>query len=198
MQTPKFVLLLLSGGLDSTVLLYHLIQEGCRVHALLCDYKQRHAQELLCAKAHCKRLNVLYSTLELPELRGSELTDGKGSVVVPFRNPIMLSLAVNVAVSIGAESVAIGCNADDAEVFPDCQWATLDALSHAIKLSGYSVEIVAPFVNQKKWWIAGLGREMGVALEDTWSCYQGGTKPCGQCIACQKRKEALSYDAHAS
>ena len=148
---PKTVLLL-SGGLDSVVLLHWLLGEGETGHCVLFDYKQRHVQELLFAKAACKRMNVLYTTIELPELRGSALTDGKSdSVVVPFRNPVMLSVAVNVAVAMGYESVAIGCNQDDQANFPDCRWAVMDALNHAIKLSGYSVQIRAPFIERAKW-----------------------------------------------
>lgn len=135
----------------------------------------------------------MFTTIELPMLMGSTLTDGKGSVVVPFRNPIMLSLAVNLAASIGAEAVTIGCNADDRDMFPDCRWTAIDALNHAIKISGVNVEICAPYVNEPKWKIAGLGQEMGVPLYETWSCYEGGVEPCGKCLACQKRKEALEH-----
>ncbi len=188
---PKYVMLLLSGGLDSVVLLYYLIGQGIKVHCLLFDYKQRHVQELEWAKQHCHRLNVLFTTITLPQLRGSELTDGSGSVVVPFRNPIMLAMATNVAIASGAEEIVIACNADDQEQFPDCRWAVMDALNHAIKLSGYDVEIVAPFVNKSKAWIASLGNELGVKFNETWSCYRGGIEPCGKCPACLKRAEAL-------
>lgn len=193
MNTPQFVVHLLSGGLDSTVLLYDLVTQGCKVHCLLFDYKQQHVQELTFAKAHCHRLNLLFTTIELPMLTGSSLTDGKGSVVVPFRNPILLSLAVNLAASIGADSVTIGCNADDAEMFPDCRWAALDAMNHAIRLSGLKVEICAPYVNQRKWWIVRLGGDLKVPMNETWSCYKGGAIPCGHCLACQKREEAFNH-----
>lgn len=188
---PKYVVLLLSGGLDSVVLLYYLVGQGVKVHAVLFDYKQRHVQELEWAKQHCRRLGVVFTVIEIPQLRGSELTDGGGTVVVPFRNPIMLALAVNLAVYAKAEEVAIACNSGDQEQFPDCRWATLDALNHAIKLSGYDVKIVAPFVNRSKAWIVGLGNELGVKFNETWSCYQGGIEPCGKCAACLKREEAM-------
>lgn len=188
---PKFVILLLSGGLDSIVLLYYLISEGVKVHCVLFDYKQRHVQELEWAKQHCHRNNVLFTTITLPQLLGSELTDGSGGVVVPFRNPVLLSMAVNMAIASNAEEVAIACNADDQNEFPDCRWATLDALNHAIKLSGYDVKIVAPFVNKSKAWIVSLGRDLGVQFNETWSCYRGGIEPCGKCLACIKRAEAL-------
>lgn len=198
MMLPKFVIHLYSGGLDSTVLLYDLLAQDCRVHCLLFDYGQKHARELDFARLHTYQCGVEWTTVELPErLRGSKLTGDGESWVVPFRNPIMLAMAVNLAVAAHADSITIGCNADDAEMFPDCRWATLDALNHAIKLSGYSVEICAPYVNMRKWEIGELGRKLGVAMEETWSCYGGGENPCGTCPACQKRELALNHDAHA-
>lgn len=182
MNTPRFIILLLSGGLDSVTLLYKLHGEGCKIHCLLFDYGQQHVQELLFAKAHCHRLRVLWTTVNLPKLGG--LTDGDW--VVPFRNPIMLAIGVNLAVQAGADSVVIGCNADDAEMFPDCRWTTLDAMNHAVKLSGYSIEICAPFIQKRKWEIGGMAQEMGVPMHEIWTCYKGGAKPCGECPACQK------------
>lgn len=187
----KFVVHLLSGGLDSTVMLYDLLAQGCKVHALLFDYGQRHQTELNCAKRHCKRLDVTFTIISIPTLQGSALTDSGEGWVVPFRNPIMLALAVNMAVSIQADCVTIGCNADDAKDFPDCRWEVMDALNHAIKLSGLPVEICAPYMNKRKWEIGALGQKLHVNMADTWSCYAGGKEPCGKCPACRKREEAL-------
>lgn len=193
MMLPKFVIHLLSGGLDSTVMLYDLQVQGCRLHCLLFDYGQQHAKrELEFARHHAYRLGVEFTTITLPErLRGSKLTACGESWVVPFRNPILLSLAVNLAVSAQADNVTIACNADDAADFPDCRWAAIDALNHAIKISGYSVEIAAPYINKPKWQIGDLGRQLGVDMDATWSCYAGGEVPCGVCPACQKRTLAF-------
>lgn len=110
---PKTIIHLLSGGLDSVTMLYDLHGKGERVHALLFDYGQKHVQELTWAKHHCQRLGIMFTTIDLPALRGSELTDGTGGVVVPNRNCILLSLAVNLAISAGADTVTYACNADD-------------------------------------------------------------------------------------
>jgi 7-cyano-7-deazaguanine synthase len=187
-MNPKFVVHLLSGGLDSVTLLYDLVGQGCKVHCVLFDYHQQHVQELTFAKLHCHRLNVLFTTVQLPKLGG--LTDK--SWIVPNRNAIMLMMAVNVAVEAGAESVTIGCNADDAEMFHDCRWAAIDALNHALKVSHINVEICAPYINKRKWQIAGAAREMGVPANEIWTCYRGGAKPCGTCPACLKLKEAMA------
>lgn len=189
---PKTIILLLSGGFDSVTLLYLLRSQGHNVHCLLVDYGQRHAQELQFAKLHCHRLGVLFTVITIPRLRGSKLTDDGASYVVPFRNGIMLSLAANLAAASNSDTVAIGCNADDADMFPDCTQCFIDSMNTAAKSSGVSVEICAPFLNMHKWAIADTARQLGVPWNETWSCYHGGEKPCGQCPACQKLNSAIT------
>jgi 7-cyano-7-deazaguanine synthase len=80
----------------------------------------------------------------------------------------------------------IGCNKDDEEQFPDCRRGFIDAMQKTINESGYSVEICAPYLDKRKWEIAGLAREMGIDGSNIWTCYKGGFKPCGVCPACVK------------
>ncbi len=189
---PTTIIHLLSGGLDSTVLLYDLVGEGQKVHCVLFDYHQRHVQELKWATHHCDRLKVLFTELHIPELRGSELTDGLGGVVVPNRNAILLSLAVNLAVAAKAEIVTFAANKDDAEMFPDCRPGFVEAFNSTLKAAEISIQICAPYIEKTKAWIARHGDDMGVKFEETWSCYRAGEKPCGECPACLKRKAALA------
>lgn len=191
MNHPKTIIHLLSGGLDSVVMLYDLHSHGELVHALLFDYRQRHIQELEWARLHCRRLGVNYTKLDIPMLPGSELTDGKGGVVVPNRNAIFLSLAVNLAAAMNAETVTFACNKDDEEVFPDCRREFIDAMNATVKAAGYSIEICAPYLDRSKAGIARQGAYLGVKLDETWSCYRGGLKPCGKCPACLKREAAI-------
>jgi len=186
----KYAIHLLSGGIDSTVLLYDLIGQGVRVHAVLFDYGQRHVQELEFAKLHCRRMDVMFTTITIQQLRGSVLTDGSGSYVVPNRNAILLSHAVNLAVSAGADTVTFAANKDDAANFPDCRPEFVQAMNAMLKAQQVDVEICAPYISKSKAWIVALGQEIGVRLTDTWSCYAGGATPCGTCDACRKRKEA--------
>ena len=170
---PRTIVHLLSGGLDSVTLLYDLVGRGERVHCVLFDYGQRHVQELVFAKAHCKRLSILYTTITIPQLIGSTLTDGTSeSFVVPFRNPVMVAHAVNLAVGSGADTVTIGCNADDRDDFPDCRWEVFDAINHAIKISGYNVEVAAPYLSLRKWQILDLAKTFGVPNHEVWWCYR--------------------------
>jgi len=185
-MTPKTIIHLLSGGLDSTTMLYDLHSKGDKVHALLVDYGQKHVQELTFAKAHCKRLGVLFTVACLPPLGMDEQ-----SWIVPNRNAILISLAVSTAVRAGAETVTIGCNADDAAGFPDCRPEFIAAMNATVKAAGINVEVCAPYLHRKKWEIAGLARELGVLLHEIWTCYRGGAKPCGECPACRKLECAL-------
>jgi len=185
---PKTIIHLLSGGLDSVTMLYDLKQQGHSVHCLLFDYGQRHVQELTFAKLHCNRLGVLFTTMQLPALGG--LNDE--GWIVPNRNCIMLSLAVNLAVQAKADSVTIGCNKDDDAVFPDCRMAFLQLFNTMLTTAEISVEVCAPYLDKSKAWIGGLARELGVPAHEIWTCYRGGAKPCGECPACKKLKLALA------
>jgi 7-cyano-7-deazaguanine synthase len=184
---PKTIIHLLSGGLDSVTLLYDLHAQGHYIHCLMVDYQQQHKQELLWAKTHAIRLGLLYSTLNIPELGG--LT--QDNWIVPNRNAILLNLAVNRAIKAGADTVTIGCNADDSAAFPDCRKSFLDSMNAAVRSAGYDVEICAPYLDKKKWQIADIARQMGVKLSEIWTCYKGGLKPCGECPACKKLSEAM-------
>lgn len=183
----KTIIHLLSGGLDSVTMLYDLKSKGHSIHCLLFDYRQRHKQELLWAKQHASKCGVLYTTMDLPDLGG--LTEQ--SWIVPNRNAIFLSIAVNVASNAGADTVTIGCNADDAEYFPDCRKSFIESMNSSVKSAGYNVEICAPYLDLRKWMIGQLAQEMGVKPNEIWTCYHGGEKPCGNCPACQKLKLAM-------
>lgn len=188
---PKTVVHLLSGGMDSTVLLYDLIGEGCKVYCVLFDYKQRHVQELEFAKYHCQRMGALYTTIKMDQLKGSELTDGKGSVIVPVRNGNFLMHAANEAVAAGAEAITFAANKDDEATFPDCRMAFVQSFNNLLCTMEIQVEVCAPYIDKTKSWIAARGRDIGVELNKTWSCYQGGKEPCGVCPACEKRNAAM-------
>ena len=172
------------------VMLYDLVGSGQKVHAVLFDYGQRHVQELIWAKCHCHRLKVLFTTIEVSRLHGSQLTYDKGGVVVPNRNAIFLSLAANLAESLGCERITYACNEDDFKVFPDCRAHFILAFNRMLESAGLKVRVSAPYMNKPKWKILALGQEMGVALHETWSCYKGGLKPCGKCLACKTRRKA--------
>lgn len=183
--------LLVSGGIDSVTGLYDLQAQGHQITALGIDYGQRHVQELECARYHCHRLGVVFTRITIQPLKGSTLTDGSGGVVVPNRNAVFLSHGVNLAVSIKADTVAYFPNKDDEALFPDCRMAFVQTYNNMLRTSEISVEVVAPYIDKSKAWICGMARELGVEVNQTWSCYRGGKTACGECEACKKREAAL-------
>jgi len=183
----KSIVHLLSGGLDSVTMLYDMKQIERSIHCLLFDYHQRHKQELLWAKHHAKYCEVPFTTMDLPDLGG--LTEQ--SWIVPNRNAVMLSVAVNFACNINANTVTIGCNKDDAEAFPDCKPEFIEAMNAAVRAAGYSVEILAPYIDKPKSWIGWMAKDMGVPIQEVWTCYRGGEKPCGECPACLKLQASI-------
>ncbi len=208
-------LVLLSGGLDSTVLAGHLLDHGDTITAVSVDYGQRHRRELDAAAAVAAHYQVDHTVIDLSGLGrmlgGSALTDplvpvplghyadaSMRSTVVPNRNAIMLMAAVGVASAHGLDRVAVAVHAGDHPVYPDCRPDFVRAAGEVARLAtrGFGdVDVFAPFVNLDKTWIARRGVQIGAPIALTWSCYQGGTVHCGACGTCVERKEALHlYD----
>lgn len=198
-----------SGGLDSTVLLYHLREAGHGVHALSVNYGQRHAKELECAADICKGLGIPHQVADLSSIQsllaGSSLTSPEIEVaeghyteetmkttVVPNRNMILLALATGNALSIGAEQVAYAAHSGDHAIYPDCRNEFADAMAEAMALCDWNnVGLDRPFVDWTKADIVRRGAELDVPFEKTWSCYKGSDLHCGRCGTCIERREAF-------
>lgn len=193
----RTIMLLLSGGFDSVTLLHDLAsQDNVFIHSLIFDYGQKNGREIGFARMQCDSLQLPFTVIELHRIKGlfqhSIITDGTGSVIVPNRNAVLLNIAASIAAGAGVESVLIGCNQDDAENFPDCRPAFINAVQHTLQCAGVPVEICAPYLFNTKRQIAALARKLGVDISKTYSCYEGGFEPCGKCLACRKREEALA------
>lgn len=200
---------LLSGGMDSTTLLYYLLDQGYQVHTISFDYGSKHnRKELEMAKYHIEQLQVDHVIVHLPFInrlfKSALLQSGRAipegsygdsimrQTVVPFRNGIMLSIATGYAESIEADAVAIASHAGDHAVYPDCRLAFAESMAEAMKRGTYrGIGLLAPFSVKTKADIAVLGRRLGVDYNRTWSCYVGGAEPCGKCGTCIERQEAL-------
>jgi 7-cyano-7-deazaguanine synthase len=216
MSRTTRVIPILSGGLDSTTLLYDLRHTGYEIiHVLSFDYGQRHAKELHYAQATCGRLEVPWSSIDLRSLTsliGTSALTGEEEVpeghyaeetmratVVPNRNAIMLSIATGVAIAQEADLVAFAAHAGDHFIYPDCRPGFVTKLTAAFEIGnegfmnpGFS--IFAPYLPKTKTDIARLAGKLGVPIEATWSCYVGGPIHCGRCGTCCERIEAL-HDA---
>jgi 7-cyano-7-deazaguanine synthase len=209
----KSAVILLSGGMDSTTLLYKARDEGIHCHAIGFDYGQKHLKEVAAAQEIARRLDVGYKLINLTSLHDSFLMHAASSqtnpdidvphghyaddnmkvTVVPNRNMIMLSIAASYAITIGADAVGYAAHAGDHAVYPDCRpvfiWGMSIALEHCHFSPG--ITLYTPFRDIGKHDIAVKGQELQVPWELTWSCYEGSDVHCGSCGTCVERKEAF-------
>ncbi|MEL6492763.1 MAG: 7-cyano-7-deazaguanine synthase QueC [Cyanobacteria bacterium J06621_3] len=215
MDGPKKAVVLLSGGLDSATCAAQAIADGYEVIALSFDYGQRHDRELLAAKAVAEALGITDHrtvSVNLAGWGGSSLTDDalsiptdgedlKSQVIpstyVPGRNTVFIAIALSLAEAQKATAIYLGINAVDYSGYPDCRPEYLSAFQHLATLSskagleGYAPELIAPLVMDSKTDIVHRALRLGVPIEQTWSCYQGGEIPCGLCDSCRIRDAAL-------
>ncbi len=217
------ITVLLSGGLDSSTCLALVVSKygSENVEALSIHYGQKHDREVRSAQAVADYYGVKLTILDLsPVFSGSncsllnhsseeiehrsyaeQLKDlgGTGTVntYVPFRNGLMLSAAAAVAQSNGSDEIWYGAHKDDAagRAYPDCTPEFVDYMGKAIyEGTGHEIKLVAPFINSNKADIVRQGLAMKVPYELTWSCYEGGEKPCGTCGTCIDRINAFKLN----
>ena len=205
----KDSVIIVSGGMDSTTLLYDRRDEIAL--AISFDYGSNHnAREIAYAEMHCKRLGIEHITIPLDFMHKyfrSSLLEGAAAIpeghyadenmkstVVPFRNGIMLAVAAGVAESRNLTKLLIANHGGDHTIYPDCRPEFISAMDSATNAGTYvGVRVVAPYTNITKGDIARIGKKLGIDYAETWSCYKGGEKHCGKCGTCVERKEALAY-----
>lgn len=201
---------LLSGGLDSAVAAALALQAGFDIYPLSINYNQRHARELESAEklaahwsAPLKRLIVahpggsaLTGDMEVPLDR--KIDESIPVTYVPGRNTIFTALAASYAEVIGAGVVYVGFNALDYSGYPDCRPEYVEAMNKVLAIGfkrsveGEPITIAAPLVTMTKSEIIGVGKSLGVPFHLTWSCYSGGTEPCGRCDSCIIRAKGFA------
>ena len=200
-------LIALSGGVDSTTLLYEYREEiACAVGF---DYGSKHnARELVAAKAICHELKIPYLIIPLAFigeyfrsdllLSGGEMQLGDyseenmSSTVVPFRNGIMLSVLAGLAESRDLQQVLIANHFGDHAIYPDCRESFVKPMGEAITAgTSNGVKLVAPYTKLTKAEIVARGTRLGVPYGKTYSCYQGGERHCGCCGTCRERHDAF-------
>ena len=199
--------LIYSGGLDSSTLLYEY-KDSIEL-AVTFDYGSKHnAREIFYAVENCKRLGIKHLVIPLSFigqyfksdllLSGGDIPHGSyddenmKSTVVPFRNGIMLSVAAGLAESYGLDTVLLANHAGDHAIYPDCRPEFVEAMDAAVHAGTYEgIRVVSPYCNITKRDIALRGKAIGMDYSLTYSCYEGGEKHCGKCGTCVERKEAL-------
>ncbi len=218
----KKALVLSSGGLDSTTCLAMVVDEygAENVISLSITYGQKHVKEIAASRKVAEYYGVEHIEMDLTDMfaysnsslltHSSEAIPEKSyaeqqketnghpvSTYVPFRNGLFLSAAAAVAISKGCSVLYYGAHADDAagNAYPDCSEAFVKAMNDAIyEGSGHELTLCAPFAKINKAEVVKTGLKLKVPYEMTWSCYEGGEKPCGVCGTCIDRARAFELN----
>lgn len=214
--SPRCVVLL-SGGIDSTVLLHRIAKErgGAAIHALSFDYGQRHSRELDCAAAQAQAVGVSAQRTINMTFVGELLRDGSALIAggdavpdlksldeqalaqpptyVPNRNMLLLSLAAAYAEANGIREIYYGAQAQDEYGYWDCTVEFLERINATLALNRRdAVAVHAPLVSASKADNVREGLALDVDFAQTWSCYRGGAKACGTCPTCVERLNAFA------
>lgn len=214
MLSKKDIIVVFSGGMDSTTLLWTVkdMFGSDPILAVSFDYGQRHIKELIYAEEQALLLNVdhiiidlsgfgqyLRSALTTKEIAvpdGHYAEESMKKTVVPNRNSIFLNIAAAVVITTGATRLFTAVHAGDHFIYPDCRLNFLISLEETLKLAneGFlpeTFQLLAPFVTNTKAEIAEVGDTLGVDWAQTWSCYKGEEVHCGTCGTCGERRLAF-------
>jgi 7-cyano-7-deazaguanine synthase len=204
----KKVVVLHSGGLDSTTCLYQAAALGHSTISLGVDYGQRLSVEMLFAAEQCKKKGIDRDIVSVKwtkpdriiplDRTPEQMRQSVSPAFLPGRNLLFLSLGLAHGAGIGADEVWIGINCVDFSAYPDCTREFLDAFQSLQRIAspkGPSIE--APLLNLSKPEIAAQAQSLGIGPNDTWSCYRpqladGTITPCRRCDACQLHDHAWS------
>ena len=212
-MSQRTAIALLSGGLDSATAAALAVEQGDRVIGLSFDYGQRHRRELDAAAAVAQQLGLAEHhciAVNLASWGGSALTDASISIptdgveegcipstYVPGRNTVFISIGLSLSEARGAERLVLGVNAIDYSGYPDCRPDYLQAFQALADLAskagreGHGAQLWAPLVQWSKVRIVEEALRLDLPIATTWSCYSGGTVPCGVCDSCRIRDAAL-------
>jgi 7-cyano-7-deazaguanine synthase len=206
MKSPtKKAIVLLSGGLDSTTMLYYALSKGYKCNCIIFDYGQKHKKEINSAIKIAKLANVNHSLIKITLPWSNDVLTNKNKKVpvhkrlpkavpptyVLGRNTLFLSYALSFAQSINANNIFIGVNAVDFSNYPDCTPEFIKAYNNVLKSLKTKIIIQAPLLKLNKAQIIKLGTKLNVPYKNTWTCYNGFDKPCMQCDSCKLRAKGF-------
>ena len=209
MSYPSRAALLLSGGMDSTTLLWWMRSKRIsEIHTIAIDYGQRHRMELACSRDLSKMAGAASHRvlcLDLQQIGGSPLTDNDLTVpaaddkqqintVVPYRNMLFVTLAAAWAETQAIQDLYLSPVKDDFTAYRDCGLVFYNALEGALGLGATrqtDFRVHTPFVNKWKAEVVSIGQQLQVPYAHTHTCYEGIRPACGRCDACTERLEAF-------
>ena len=189
----KDSVIIVSGGMDSITLLYDKKDEIAL--GISFDYCRRLGIKHITINRDFMGLYFYSSLLEggeaIPE--GNYADENMKSTVVPFRNGIMLSIAIGIAESNNLKKVLIANHGGDHTIYPDCRPEFIKAIDAAAYAGTFvNAHVEAPYTHITTGDIPRIGKRLGLNYAETWSCYKGADKHCGRCGTCIERKEALT------
>tara|TARA_Y100001970_G_scaffold294351_1_gene451273 strand:- start:15613 stop:16257 length:645 start_codon:yes stop_codon:yes gene_type:complete len=205
-------LILLSGGIDSATVLAIAKNKGEEIITLSFNYGQKHLKELESADFLASYFEVIdhkIINLDLSQWGGSSLTSTKEEIpqngltqgvpntYVPGRNTIFIAIALSIAEAQQCAQVGLGVNAIDYSGYPDCRPDYIEKFQELISMSsksgreGNPIKLWTPLIHMNKTNIIRKAIELGIPIEKTWSCYLGGSTPCGVCDSCRIRNKAI-------
>jgi len=216
LSVPERAILLLSGGIDSTTLLWALVKANCRVTAVIVNYGQSLGKEIRIAQVNARAAgaeDIVNPTIMMPHTPGCSIIDLQTQIqmgrtideiaaetptsYVPFRNGVFFAWATALAEARGITHIYGGCNGllsgnywDDTTQFAAAMEKAADAGTHP----QYKPQILAPLATVLKKDMVKWGLANDVDYTKTWSCYHNGEKHCGKCDSCAHRREAFTLN----
>jgi len=205
-NSRKKAIILLSGGIDSATVLYWAIKNDFKVTALTINYKWRPKKEIEVTKTLAENLGVPLIEVSAPYIQDAVDLRMDGFPVpsatyapqgyIPLRNLVFYSIAAYFSTIYGCQFIIGGHLKDDIESFNDASKRFFNGLEKLIEISKHSrddsdIELLFPFSDTTKTGVIKIARELGVPIDQTWSCYGDYEVPCGRCVPCMNRKKAL-------
>lgn len=179
-------IVMLSGGIDSSLCLAKAVKKSDEVLAVFFDYGQKHIKEYKSAK---KISN--YYKVKLLKINLKNIIQTLSKDYIPFRNTIFLSILLGIAEKHNYQLIHYGANNNDEQDFPDCRPNYVKILNDLIKTHTNNIKIITPIINKTKTEIVKECLNLNVPINLTWTCYVGGKLPCKKCSSCRIRIKAL-------
>lgn len=225
----KKALVVFSGGLDSTILLHWAKQNFKEVEAISFDFKQNfkvnydankimfqnNVVELLYARDTAKNLNIKHHIIEVQFMDAilrsmqndaarfnGDINNHQPKTCMPFRNMMLLSIALSIAELNNADYILTGYQTQDQHGYWDTTQKFVNLINEVSQLNPTAKPVViAPFANLNKSDEILIGQQLNVDFAKTWTCYNpiltkkaldenqhiNGYYCCGKCPSCQDR-----------
>jgi 7-cyano-7-deazaguanine synthase len=194
------IIVLASGGVDSSVVMFLLKKDAHEVLPLFVDYGQLAGQrEWRSCRAVCNFLGLVPARIDIsgfgksiPSGITDEKLDIEKQAFLPTRNLLFLTVGAAYAYSKFASGVAIGILANP--IFPDQTAEFITAAEKTIKIAlGSDIAVLAPLISLDKRDTLNLAIKYDLPLDLMSYCHSKAEKPCGSCVSCKERIVAEKY-----